>query len=102
MNTGKEIMTYRLVLAISVFLVVVTSVAVFFFGKVSIGHEDMLVILQSNAERLERLETNKAKATAKRFTADDAEALMRCLRIPNGTRAREECIQTVEQRIKNK
>lgn len=102
MEQGKEIMTYRLVLAISVFLVAVTSVAVFFFGQASRDNDDMLAILQSNAERLERLETNKAKATSKRFTAEDAECLMRCLRIPNGTRAREECIQTLEQKIKNR
>ena len=52
--------------------------------------------------RLDALETQKSPATARRFTADDGEALMRCLRIPNQTRAREECISTVERRIKNR
>ena len=52
--------------------------------------------------RLDALETQKSPATARRFTADDGEALMRCLRIPNQTRAREECISTVEHRIKNR
>ncbi len=58
--------------------------------------------LQGVHARLDALETQKSPATARRFTADDGEALMRCLRIPNQTRAREECISTVESRIKNR
>ena len=58
--------------------------------------------LQGVHARLDALETQKSPATARRFTADDGEALMRCLRIPNQTRAREECISTVERRIKNR
>ncbi len=53
-------------------------------------------------DRLDALEQQTSPATARRFTADDAEALMRCLRIPNRTLAREECIRTVEQRIRNR
>lgn len=53
-------------------------------------------------DRLDALENQKAPATARRFTADDGEALMRCLRIPNQTRSREECISTVERRIRNR
>ena len=53
-------------------------------------------------DRLAALENQKAPATARRFTADDGEALMRCLRIPNQTRSREECISTVERRIRNR
>ena len=52
-------------------------------------------------DRLDALEQQTSPATARRFTADDAEALMRCLRIPNQTRAREACVSTVEQRIRN-
>jgi hypothetical protein len=53
-------------------------------------------------DRLDALENQQVPATARRFTADDGEALMRCLRIPNQTRSREECISTVERRIRNR
>ena len=54
-----------------------------------------LVFFQDFKEQL-------GKGTARRFTTDDAETLMRCLRIPNQTRSREECISTVERRIRNR
>ena len=54
-----------------------------------------LVFFQDFKEQL-------GKGTARRFTTDDAETLMRCLRIPNQTRAREACVSTVEQRIRNR
>lgn len=75
---------------------------IYSFSGVSAGHRRIEVIVASNAERLEALESNKARATSRRFTADDGEALMRCLRIPNLTKEREECLRVIEQQINNR
>lgn len=88
--------------AITALAVLVGCVLVFMiysFSGVSEGHQRIEAIVSASAERLEALESNKAKATAKRFTADDGEALMKCLRIPNLTPAREACLQAVEMQI---
>lgn len=85
--------------AVTGFFGVVLAAAIYFFTGVTGDHGLMISLLSSTAERLEALETNKARATAKRFTADDAQALMACLRIPNLTPEREACLRSVETQI---
>lgn len=87
------------VTAIAVMVGVLLIFVIYSFSQVSNGHDRILEVVQSSAARLEALESNKAKATSKRFTSDDGEALMRCLRIPNQTPAREACLQAVEMQI---
>lgn len=89
-------------ITITILAVLVGCVLVFMvysFSGVSDGHNRIEAIVTANGERLEALESNKSKATAKRFTSDDGEALMKCLRIPNLTPARESCLQAVEMQI---
>lgn len=57
-------------------------------------------ILSSSAARLAALEASKAPATARRFTTDDAQALMRCLRIPYAERA--PCLDALNDRIERR
>ena len=52
--------------------------------------------------RLDDLENSKTKATSRRWTADDQLEFMRCMRFPNLTLAREACLRTIEQSIKNR
>lgn len=92
-------------IAITILAILVGCVLVFMvwsFSGVSDGHDRIEAIVSDSAERLYALEQQTSPATARRFTADDAEAPMRCLRIPNQTRAREACVSTVEQRIRNR
>lgn len=90
---------------ITILAVLVGCVLIFMvysFSGVSDGHDRIESIVTSTSDRLYALEQQTSPATARRFTADDAASLMRCLRIPNQTRAREECLRIVEQRINNR
>jgi len=92
-------------IAVTALAVLVGCVLIFMiysFSGVSAGHARIEAIVTSNAERLEALESNKVKATARRFTADDAEQLIKCLRIQNFTKEREECLSRIEQQINNR
>lgn len=89
-------------IVITILAVLVGCVLVFMvysFSGVSAGHDRIEAIVSDSAERLYALEQQTSPATARRFTADDAEALMRCLRIPNLTPAREACLQAIEMQI---
>lgn len=89
--------------AISALAVLVGCVLIFMiysFSGVSDGYKRIEAIVSASAERLDALETNKAKATARRFTADDAADLMRCLEIPYSHR--EPCLAAIRQRFEPK
>lgn len=90
MPRNIEIITYRIVIGISIGLAIAMVWAVLFFGGMSTDHAELI-------DRLDALEHNKARATARRFTADDATALMACLRIPY--KDREACTQQIEATI---
>lgn len=93
---------YIAITALAVLVGCVLIFMVYSFSGVSAGHARIEAIVTDSAARLEALENNKVKATARRFTADDAEQLMRCLRIPNLTKEREECLRVIEQQINNR
>lgn len=89
--------------AISALAVLVGCVLIFLiysFSGVSDGHQRILEAVKINTARLEALETNKAVATANRFTSDDAAKLMRCLEIPYANR--EPCLAAIRQRFEPK
>lgn len=92
-----ESITYRLVVAISVFLLAALLWAVLFFGGMSDNHDAMLHHLQNQSERLDALKHNKAKATAKRWTSDDTMELIACLEIPYAQRG--ECLARIQARF---
>ena len=49
-------------------------------------------------DRLERLELSKTPATMKRFTSDDAKALMACVKLPDKEKIA--CIEQIEAKFK--
>lgn len=87
---------------IAIMVAVILAVTTGLYIKAGNSHDEVLQVMHSNAARLEALESNKARATARRFTADDGESLMKCLRIPNLTPEREECLRVIEQQINNR
>ncbi len=87
-------------LFVSVVLGVALIVAVRFFAGMSEDNTRILSVVLANAERLEALENNKAKATAKRFTADDYLALSQCLRVPY--KDREACLEQIDRAVANR
>jgi hypothetical protein len=84
-------------LGISLVVGLVIVLAIRFFSGMSSDHEEMLTYLQSQSERLEALEQNKAKATSKRWTSDDTMELIACLEIPYAQRS--ECLARITQRF---
>lgn len=80
---------------IAIMVAIILGVTLMFFASSIDSHKETL-------KRLESLETGRAAATAKRFTADDGAALMRCLRIPNLTPEREKCIREIETKIETR
>ena len=100
MTTAIERWTYRIVLAISVFLVLVLAWAVLFFWEMD-GHQDRLLAqVEANGQRIAAMEQGRAKATAKRFTSDDAQDLLLCVRLPHAERG--ECLDRFQARFKPK
>lgn len=90
-------------ITITVLAVLVGCVLIFMvysFSGVSAGHARIEAIVTDSAARLEALESNKARATAKRFTSDDAAELMRCLEIPYAQR--DVCLQPMRERFQAK
>lgn len=81
--------------AIAIMVAIILAVTLTLFSSVADSHKETL-------KRLESLETGRAAATAKRFTADDGTALMRCLRIPNLTPEREKCLREIETKIETR
>lgn len=81
--------------AIAIMVAIILAVTLSLYSSATDSHQQTL-------KRLESLETGRADATAKRFTADDGAALMRCLRIPNLTPEREKCIREIETKIETR
>lgn len=73
--------------------------AVIFFAGIVDDHGTMIHYLRGNAERLERLENNKARATARRWTADDQMDFIACLNHPNFTQERRACINRIKAKF---
>lgn len=89
-----------LIIGMSVITCMALLVAIFMMSRVPDDHDQLLTEVQKNGTRLESLEKMKTPATARRFTADDGQALMRCLRIPYPQR--QPCLDTVQQRIESR
>jgi len=81
---------------VSVILAVTTGIYI----QANNSHDEVLGVVQCNAARLEAMENNKAKATAKRWTSDDTMELIACLEHKNGTPARRACIDAITARCK--
>lgn len=73
--------------------------AVIFFAGIVDDHGTMIHYLRGTAERLERLENNKARATARRWTADDQMDFIACLNHPNFTQERRACINRIKAKF---
>lgn len=90
-------------ITITILAVLVGCVLVFMvysFSGVSEGHQRILMALETNSERLEALETNKSKATAKRWTADDQMEYIACMEFANFSPERRTCIERIKARFK--
>lgn len=89
-------------LAITTLAVLVGCVLVFMvysFSGVSEGHSRIEAIVTQSAARLEALESNKAKATAKRWTADDQMDYIACMEYANFSAERRACINRIKARF---
>ena len=73
------------------------SVVLFFSDMNENGHKTLAVVEDTNA-RLTALEAGKTAATAKRFTRDDAKALMQCMKMAD--REKIACVEQVEAKFK--
>ena len=71
---------------------------VLFFSDLGENGRKTLEIVQNNQARLAALEAGKTAATAKRFTSDDAKALMACMKMPD--REKVACVEQVEAKFK--
>lgn len=88
--------------AITALAVLVGCVLVFMiysFSGVSEGHQRIEAIVSASAERLEALESNKAKATAKRWTADDQMEYIACMEFANFSPERRTCLNRIKARF---
>lgn len=91
MPRNLEVITYRIVIGISIGLIFAAAWAVLFFGGMSTDHADQIM-------RLDALEHNRAKATAKRFTSDDAQDMLLCIRLKEPERCA--CLDRFQARFK--
>lgn len=92
MTTRLEQWTYRIVLGISVFLVVVLGWAVLFFWEMDTYHDQLM-------SRVESIEQGRAKATAKRYTSDDSKDMILCLKLRDKAES-DECLDRFQARFK--
>jgi hypothetical protein len=95
MTIRKE---FGFTLAIAFVVAVSLALLVTLFSSASSDHEEILTYLRAADERLEALEHNRAKATAKRFTSDDAQDLLLCVRLPHAERG--PCLDRFQARFK--
>jgi len=89
-------------ITITILAVLVGCVLVFMvysFSGVSEGHARIEQIVRSTADRLEALEQNKAKATAKRWTADDQMEYIACMEYANFSPERRTCLNRIKARF---
>lgn len=73
--------------------------AVRFFSGIANDHGEMLGYLERQESRLEALENNKARATARRWTADDQMDFIACMEYANFTQERRACIYRIKARF---
>ena len=71
---------------------------VLFFSDMGENGRKTLVVVENNNARLTALEAGKTAATAKRFTSDDAKALMSCMKMPEKQKIT--CVEQVEAKFK--
>jgi len=95
MTIRKE---WGLSLAIGVLVASTLILLVSLFSSASSDHEEIITYLRSADERLTAIEAGRAKATAKRFTSDDAQDLLLCVRLPHAERG--ECLDRFQARFK--
>ena len=98
MTTNIERWTYRMVMFISLFLTVVLVWAVLFFWEMDTYQSRLLAQVEANGQRIAAMEAGKVKATAKRFTSDDAQDLLLCLRLPKDEQR--PCLDRFQARFK--
>lgn len=70
-----------------------------FFSGMANDHGEMLGYLERQESRLEALESNKAKATAKRWTADDQMEYIACMEFANFSPERQTCLNRIKARF---
>ena len=75
----------------------IIGVVRFFSDMDDNGHRTLQLVEDTNA-RVAALEAGKAAATAKRFTSDDAKALMECAKLPHPKSI--SCINNIEAKFK--
>lgn len=88
------------ILAVLVGLVLIFMI--YSFSGVSEGHSRIEAIVTQSAARLEALESNKAKATAKRWTADDQMEYIACMEFANFSQERRDCIARIKARFQDR
>jgi len=93
-----KIETISIVTLSGLFALVLLLALIFFAGIVD-DRGTMIDYLRGNAERLERLENNKARATARRWTAEDQMEFITCLDNPNFSAERRACINRIKARF---
>lgn len=98
MTTIWNIETISIVTLSGLFALALLLAVIFFAGIVG-DHGTMIHYLRGNAERLERLENNKARATERRCTADDQMEFIACLNHPNFTQERRACINRIKAKF---
>lgn len=82
---------------IAIMVSVILAVTTGLYIQAGNSHDEVLQVVQSNAARLEALEAKKAPATAKRFTSDDAQDLIACLRLPKPEQR--PCLDAIQSRF---
>lgn len=96
-------MSYRIEAVASIVIAGLVALALIlalmFFSGVDTDHVQMLDYLQRQESRLEALESNKAKATAKRWTADDQMEYIACMEFANFSPERRTCINRIKARF---
>jgi hypothetical protein len=101
MTTRLEQWTYRIVLGISVFLVVVLGWAVLFFWEMD-GYQDRLLAqVEANGQRIAAMEQGRVQATAKRYTSDDSKDMILCLKLRDKAES-DECLDRFQARFSPK
>ena len=88
----------RFILIASIVIGLALVGVVRFFSDMDNNNVRMLELVEQNNARLIKLEAGKVAATAKRFTSDDAKALMTCVKKPQPDQ--KPCIEQVEAKFK--
>jgi len=83
MPIHKEwVLSLGIATVVSVCLIVLVGL----FSSATSDHDEIITYLRSADERLAAMEQGRVRATAKRFTSDDAQDLLLCVRLPHAER----------------